>query len=94
MARPLSITGSPRLLGFPALLAESPFLVMSTSDRQGRCDASPRGGQPSFVRIPDERHLLLPDVAGNRLFQPYFNVDDNTHAGIILCIFQADEVIR
>jgi uncharacterized protein len=77
-----------------AFIAESPFLVMSTSDRQGRCDASPKGGKPGFVRIVDDRHLLIPDVAGNKLFQSYLNMDDNPHVGLIFLIPGISEVVR
>lgn len=64
-------------------IRHSPFAVLATSDGQGHCDASPRGGTPGFVRVLDERRLLLPDVAGNRLFQSYGNVDDNGHVGLL-----------
>jgi len=77
-----------------AFIAESPFLVMATSDSQGHCDASPKGGQPGFVRILDDRHLLIPDVAGNRLFQSYLNMDDNPHVGLIFLIPGIAEVVR
>jgi PPOX class probable FMN-dependent enzyme len=77
-----------------AFIAESPFLVMSTSDRQGRCDASPKGGKPGFVRILDDRHLLIPDVAGNKLFQSYLNMDDNPQVGLIFLIPGISEVVR
>lgn len=77
-----------------AFIAESPFLVMSTSDRRGRCDASPKGGKPGFVRILDDRHLLIPDVAGNRLFQSYLNMEDNPHVGVIFLIPGISEVVR
>jgi PPOX class probable FMN-dependent enzyme len=77
-----------------AFIAESPFLVMSTSDRQGRCDASPKGGTPGFVRILDDRHLLLPDVAGNRLFQSYLNMEANPHVGLLFLIPGISEVVR
>ena len=43
-------------------IAESPFLVMATSSSDGRCDASPKGGKPGFVRVLDDSHLLVPDV--------------------------------
>jgi predicted pyridoxine 5'-phosphate oxidase superfamily flavin-nucleotide-binding protein len=56
-----------------AFINESPFLVMATSSPDGRCDASPKGGKPGFVRILDDRHLLIPDVEGNKLFQSYLN---------------------
>jgi uncharacterized protein len=77
-----------------AFIAESPFLVMSTSDSQGRCDASPKGGKPGFVRILDDRHLLIPDVAGNRLFQSYLNMDANPYVGLIFLIPGISEVVR
>jgi PPOX class probable FMN-dependent enzyme len=77
-----------------AFIAESPFFVMSTSDRQGRCDASPKGGEPGFVRILDDRHLLIPDVAGNKLFQSYLNMDANPHVGLIFFIPGISEVVR
>ena len=50
-------------------IRNSPFTVMASSDEEGNCDASPKGGMPGFVRVLDERHRLLPDVAGNKLFQ-------------------------
>jgi PPOX class probable FMN-dependent enzyme len=77
-----------------AFIAESPFLVMSTSDRQGRCDASPKGGEPGFVKILDDYHLLLPDVAGNKLFQSYLNMDENPHVGLVFFIPGISEVVR
>ncbi len=38
----------------------SPFVIMATSSREGHCDTSPKGGQPGFVRVLDDQHLLLP----------------------------------
>jgi PPOX class probable FMN-dependent enzyme len=77
-----------------AFIAESPFLVMSTSDSHGRCDASPKGGEPGFVRILDDRHLLVPDVAGNKLFQSYLNMNENPHVGLVFFIPGIAEVVR
>src|SRR5436309_723164 len=54
-----------------AFIREAPFAVMSTCSPDGKCDASPKGGKPGFVRILDDRHLLVPDVARNKLFQSY-----------------------
>jgi hypothetical protein len=77
-----------------AFIAESPFLVMATASQDGRCDASPKGGKPGFVRILDDRHLLVPDVAGNKLFQSYQNMDDNPRVGLIFLIPGISEVVR
>lgn len=75
-------------------IAESPFLVMATSDHDGNCDASPKGGKPGFVRILDDRRLLIPDVAGNKLFQSYQNMNDNPHVGLIFFIPGVADVVR
>ncbi|MBI3973946.1 MAG: pyridoxamine 5'-phosphate oxidase family protein [Chloroflexi bacterium] len=77
-----------------AFIARSPFLVMATSDPSGRCNASPRGGRPGFVKILDDRHLLLPDVKGNRLFQSYLNMDKNPHVGLLFMIPGSDRTVR
>ncbi|MEA2642144.1 MAG: uncharacterized protein QOF51_3538 [Chloroflexota bacterium] len=77
-----------------AFISASPFLVMATSDPEGRCDASPKGGKPGFVRILDDHHLLVPDASGNKLFQSYQNMDANPHVGLIFFIPGIGEVAR
>jgi hypothetical protein len=72
----------------------APFVIMATSDSDGRCDASPKGGKPGFVKVLDERHLLLPDVAGNKLFQSYQNVDSNPHVGLLFFIPGVNDTVR
>lgn len=75
-------------------IARSPFLVMATADGEGRCDASPKGGRPGFVAVLDDRHLLIPDVAGNRLFQSYTNMTGNPHVGLLFLIPGSDRTVR
>ena len=72
----------------------APFVVTATTDSQGRCDASPKGGKPGFVKVIDEKPLLFPDVAGNRLFQSYQNVDDNPFIGLIFFIPGINDTVR
>lgn len=69
-----------------AFIQNSPFLVMSTCDSQGNCDASPKGGLPGFVKVLSETELLLPDVAGNKLFQSYENFESNPKVGLVFFI--------
>ena len=75
-------------------IQQSPFVVMATADAQGNCDASPKGGMPGFVKVLDDRHLVLPDVAGNRLFQSYLNMDENPHVGLIFMIPGVNDTVR
>ena len=72
----------------------SPFLVMSTSSAEGRCDASPRGGEPGFVEVIDDHTLNIPDVRGNRLFQSLENLESNPNAGLIFMIPGLNETLR
>ena len=72
----------------------APFAVMATTGDQGRCDASPKGGKPGFVQVLDEKHLLFPDVAGNRLFQSYQNIGDNPYIGLIFFIPGINDTVR
>ena len=75
-------------------IAESPFIVIATANGAGDCDASPKGGKPGFVKILDDRHLLIPDIAGNKLFQSYLNIMDNPHIGIVFFIPGCADVAR
>ena len=75
-------------------IKEAPFCVLATADKDGQCDASPRGGTPGFFRVLDERRILLPDIAGNRLFQSFSNVLSNGYAGLIFFIPGCDWTVR
>ena len=75
-------------------IRNAPFAVMATTGGEGRCDASPKGGKPGFVKVLDEKHLLFPDVAGNRLFQSYQNIDDNPYIGLIFFIPGINDTVR
>ena len=67
---------------------------MATADADGRCDASPKGGKPGFVKVIDDNHLLFPDVAGNRLFQSYQNIEDSPYVGLIFFIPGINDTVR
>ena len=75
-------------------IRHSPFLVMATSGADGSCDASPKGGLPGFVKVLDDSHLLIPDVAGNKLFQSHLNMSENPHVGLVFFIPGARETVR
>src|SRR5438874_13240532 len=62
-----------------AFIAHSPFLVMGTSGADGSCDVSPKGDAPGFVRVIDERTLLVPDRIGNNRLDGLRNIVENGH---------------
>ncbi len=75
-------------------IRHSPFAIMASSNADGHCDASPKGGKPGFVRVLDDRRLLFPDVAGNKLFQTYQNMDSNPQVGLLFLIPGVNDTVR
>jgi predicted pyridoxine 5'-phosphate oxidase superfamily flavin-nucleotide-binding protein len=69
-----------------AFIENSPFAVMASSNAEGDCDASPKGGTPGFIKVLDQKTLLIPDIGGNRLFQSFQNFESNPKAGFIFMI--------
>lgn len=67
-------------------IENAPFAILSSADAAGNCDASPKGGQPGFIKVVDEKTLLIPDIGGNRLFQSYQNFESNPRAGLLFMI--------
>ncbi|HEX7037499.1 MAG TPA: pyridoxamine 5'-phosphate oxidase family protein [Pseudomonadales bacterium] len=77
-----------------AFIRRSPFVVMASSNAAGDCDASPKGGKPGFIKVVDERTLLIPDVGGNRLFQSFENFESNPKAGLVFMIPGMEVTVR
>lgn len=72
----------------------SPFLCLATSAADGTCDVSPRGDPAGFVRVLDERTLLLPDRPGNRLADSLRNVLENPHVALLFLIPGVEDTFR
>ena len=77
-----------------AFIGISPFLVLSTSDGEGRVDASPRGDGPGFVKVLDARRLLVPDRRGNNRVDSLGNVMANPHVGLLFFVPGMNETLR
>ena len=72
----------------------SPFVVVASSGASGAMDASPRGGAPGFVRVPDEHTLLIPDAPGNNRLDTLENVIATGKVGLFFMIPGIDETLR
>lgn len=77
-----------------AFVALCPMVVVSSSDADGRCDASPRGDHPGFVRVVDETTLLVPERRGNRRVDTLSNVVANPHVGLLFLVPGTNETLR
>jgi uncharacterized protein len=62
---------------------------LATAHPQSGLDASHRGGRPGFVRVENERQLLFPDYAGNKMFNSLGNISSYPKAGLLFVDFQS-----
>jgi uncharacterized protein len=76
-----------------AILQRSTFCVIGTLGPEG-ADVSPRGDPAGFVRILDDRHLLLPDRIGNNRFDSYANIFVNPQVGLLFLVPGMAEILR
>jgi uncharacterized protein len=75
-------------------IERSPFVCVATSRPDGGLDVSPRGDPAGFVRILDERTLLLPDRPGNKLADTLTNLLADPRIGLLFLIPGVGETFR
>jgi uncharacterized protein len=79
---------------FRRYIEESPFVCVATSSSDGRLDISPRGDPAGFVRILDERTLLLPERPGNRIADTLTNLLDSGRIALLFFVPGVGETFR
>jgi uncharacterized protein len=77
-----------------SLIALSPFILIATSNKQGRCDVSPKGDPPGFVQVLSDKHLAIPDRPGNARLDSIENILENPHIGLLFVIPGTRETLR
>ncbi|WP_026672078.1 MSMEG_1061 family FMN-dependent PPOX-type flavoprotein [Alkalihalobacterium bogoriense] len=75
-------------------IQKSPFVVLSTSNKAGKCDASPRGDERGFVLVLDNKHLVLPERPGNKRMDSIHNILSNPQIGLLFTIPGVEETLR
>ena len=75
-------------------LSLCPFLCISTADAEGNQDISPRGDPAGFVRVLDDKTVLIPDRKGNRRVDTMRNILENPNVGLLLFLPGVEEVLR
>jgi hypothetical protein len=78
---------------YRAMIEASPFAVLATSGPEG-LDCSPRGDLPGFVRVVDEKTLLLPDRRGNNRADSLRNIIRDPRVGLLFFIPGLDYTLR
>ena len=67
-------------------IERSPFVCVATGRPDGGLDVSPRGDPAGFVRILDERTLLMPDRPGNKLADTLTNLFEDDRIALLFLI--------
>ena len=78
---------------YRAFIDASPFAVLATSGPEG-LDCSPRGDRTGFVRVQDDRTLLLPDRRGNNRVDSLRNIIRDPRVALLFLIPGVDTTLR
>jgi len=78
---------------YRAFIEASPFMVLATAG-PGGLDASPRGDQPGFVVVADEKTLLVPDRRGNNRIDSMRNIVIDPRVALLFLVPGVSETIR
>lgn len=72
----------------------SPFLVISSGDQHHQMDCSPRGGDAGFVKVLNEKTIIIPDSPGNNRLDTLTNIIATSQIGLLFFVPGIDEVVR
>ncbi|MBM3572531.1 MAG: pyridoxamine 5'-phosphate oxidase family protein [Alphaproteobacteria bacterium] len=78
---------------YRAMIEASPFAVLATGGPEG-LDCSPRGDKPGFVRVHDERTVMMPDRRGNNRVDSLRNIVRDPRAALLFLIPGSGNALR
>ena len=75
-------------------IESAPFFFLATSDNEGHCDCSFKGGGPGLIRLIDDTHFAFPDFSGNGVFMSLGNILVNPNVGCLFIDFSDGARLR
>ena len=78
---------------YQALVEASPFCAMATSGPNG-LDCSPRGDPKGFVRVLDDKTVVVPDRRGNNRIDSLRNLIEDPRVALLFLIPGVSETLR
>lgn len=78
---------------YRVLIERSPFVALATSGPEG-LDCSPRGDVPGFVRVHDEKTLMMPDRRGNNRVDSLRNIVRDGRVALLFFIPGSGSTLR
>lgn len=77
-----------------AFIERMDMVFVGTADAEGIPHCSYKGGEPGFVRVLDERTLILPNYDGNGFYDSWGNVLVNPQIDLLFIDFYAESPWR
>ena len=78
---------------YRVLIERSPFAALATAGPEG-LDCSPRGDVPGFVRVHDEKTLMMPDRRGNNRVDSLRNIVRDPRVALLFFIPGSGSTLR
>ncbi len=78
---------------YRAYIEASSFVSLATSGREG-LDCGPRGDRPGFVRVHDEKTLMLPDRRGNNRIDSLRNIVRDPRVALLFLVPGVGNTLR
>lgn len=78
---------------YRAFIEAAPFVALATRGPEG-LDCSPRGDAPGFVRVHDDKTLLLPDRRGNNRIDSLRNILRDPQVALLFLVPGIGETLR
>jgi PPOX class probable FMN-dependent enzyme len=78
---------------YRTLIEKSPFAALATCGPEG-LDCSPRGDLPGFIRIHDQKTLMMPDRRGNNRIDSLRNLVRDPRVALLFLIPGSGSTLR
>ena len=78
---------------YKTFIEKSPFALVATVAEEG-LDCSPRGDPPGFVRVVDEKTVILPDRRGNNRLDTLKNIVRDPRISLLFLVPGVGETLR
>ena len=78
---------------YRAFIEKAPFVTVATCGPEG-LDCSPRGDPPGFVRVVDEKTVMIPDRRGNNRIDSMRNLVRDPRISLLFLIPGVNETLR
>ena len=78
---------------YRAFIEAAPFFVLASVGPEG-VDCTPRGDEPGFVRVADEKTLVIPDRRGNNRIDSLRNIVRDPRVSLLFLVPGVQETFR